>query len=386
MKRCGAVLYTQWTRCADNLAFARRNALGTTLPRLPGLEPSLVGLRRVALDFTGIPLSVPDALCVKRLGRAGHLAGYFPRKPALTTPSTERALCPDLYDMKRITRLFENRSRQFSPARARLLLQGARARLALRKNRLRQSIITAEREVAALLAPESELNGAAFASAGARQAGRAELARVRVEHLYHQLELEEALHLLLLFTELLQARFNLIEQCFRIYERDPRKSVVPIPLEIREAVNSIIYACYSFAGTRIAPPDAATGPLTGTVTELDEVGHIFVRLFGGPDFALFIFERPHASGVNLNLIGLLEWRIPPREVIVREMKRIAEHYELQWEPSMDLFDSENGAEIAARTDVFADRLQERSYPGPQSAMAEELDLMQRLDRLRDLRI
>lgn len=280
-----------------------------------------------------------------------------------------------------------SRPSRFSPERVRLLLQGARARLALRKNRLRQSVIAAEREIAALLAPESELTGAAFASASARETGRTDLARVRAEQLYHQLEHEEALHLLTLFTELLQARFNVIEQCFRIYQRDPKKGFVVLPLEIREAVTSMIYACYSFARAPGVPPEAATGPLTGAVSELDEVGHILVKLFGGPDFALSVFERPQASGVNTNLIRLLEWKIPPKEAIVKEMERIAQHYELEWNPPVHLFDRENGERMMARSDSIPDGFRATAgIPRSEPAMTDELDLMQRLDRLRDFRI
>jgi hypothetical protein len=252
---------------------------------------------------------------------------------------------------------------------------------------LRQNIIGAEREIAALLAPESELAGAAFASAGARETGRTDLARVRAEQLYHELEHEEALHLLTLFTELLQARFNIIEQCFRIYQRDPNKGFVVLPLEIREAVTSVIYACYTFARARDAPPEAATGPLTGAVSELDQVGHILVKLFGGPDFALSIFERPQASGVNTNLIRLLEWKIPPKDVIVKEMERVAKHYELEWNPPVYLFDRENGERIPSHpADSHPDSLRPPRAPGGVPSMADELDLMQRLDRLRDFRI
>ncbi|KAK4537729.1 hypothetical protein CDCA_CDCA14G3754 [Cyanidium caldarium] len=283
-----------------------------------------------------------------------------------------------------------------------LLLRTARTRLSLHANRLHQSVLGSQKEVATLLSNEMKRveayrnvsNGTTvLGQVGA--ASQLERARVRAEQMLHDAGLEDALYMLLVYVELLMTRVSLLEVSVRA--KQSRRDVVPLPPELREAVVSIIYACHpplrGMRGRRVAAACDHVAPLSGTVPELSDAAHLFAKVFAtGADttydeldasrddslrvpaamtWVTDIWSHPLAHGVSQRLVRQLSVRVPSPHEVLEALQHTARLYDVDWQPPV--FRAPDGSHAPTAP---------QQPPVSTSVQREHDDLLARLNRLK----
>ncbi|KAJ3049154.1 Vacuolar protein sorting-associated protein ist1 [Rhizophlyctis rosea] len=171
----------------------------------------------------------------------------------------------------------------FNPNRTKVQLKLAINRLKLLQQKKNQFNQGARKEIATLL-----------------EKGKEESARVRVEHIIREDFNIEALEILELYSELLLARFGLLE------------TMKHCDQAIAEAVNTIIYA---------AP--------RCEVKELNMVRDQLIMKFG-KEFALAAMENQNDI-VNSRIVHKLKVQTPDPVLVNQYLRTIAKAYNVQWD-------------------------------------------------------
>ncbi|KNC99974.1 uncharacterized protein SPPG_05349 [Spizellomyces punctatus DAOM BR117] len=175
----------------------------------------------------------------------------------------------------------------FNANRAKVQLKLAINRLKLLQQKKTQLNQVARKEIAQLL-----------------EKGKEDSARVRVEHIIREDFNIEAMEILELYSELLLARFGLLE------------SMKHCDQAIAEAVNTIIYAAPRME-----------------VKELNSVRDQVIMKFG-KDFAMAAMENQNDI-VNSRIVHKLKVQTPDPVLVNQYLKTIAKAYNVQWDGGSD---------------------------------------------------
>ncbi|CAO1945584.1 unnamed protein product [Urochloa humidicola] len=136
------------------------------------------------------------------------------------------------------------------------------------------------------------------------QTGQESIARIRVEHIIREQNILAAYEIVELFCEFVLARVPIVEvqkEC---------------PLELREAISSIIFA-------------------SGRCSDLPELMHLrnlFTTKYG-KEFVAGAMELRPDSGVNRTIIEKLSVKAPSGESKLKVLKAIAREYNVEWDSS-----------------------------------------------------
>ncbi|KAJ1284816.1 hypothetical protein BS78_03G234500 [Paspalum vaginatum] len=136
------------------------------------------------------------------------------------------------------------------------------------------------------------------------QTGQESIARIRVEHIIREQNILAAYEIIELFCEFVLARVPIVEvqkEC---------------PLELREAVASIIFA-------------------SGRCSDLPELMHLrnlFTTKYG-KEFVAGAMELRPDSSVNRTIIEKLSVKAPSGESKLKVLKAIAQEYNIEWDSS-----------------------------------------------------
>ncbi|CAO2165990.1 unnamed protein product [Urochloa humidicola] len=136
------------------------------------------------------------------------------------------------------------------------------------------------------------------------QTGQESIARIRVEHIIREQNILAAYEIVELFCEFVLARVPIVEvqkEC---------------PLELREAISSIIFA-------------------SGRCSDLPELMHLrnlFTTKYG-KEFVAGAMELRPGSGVNRTIIEKLSVKAPSGESKLKVLKAIAREYNVEWDSS-----------------------------------------------------
>ncbi|RCV26823.1 hypothetical protein SETIT_5G275900v2 [Setaria italica] len=136
------------------------------------------------------------------------------------------------------------------------------------------------------------------------QTGQESIARIRVEHIIREQNILAAYEIVELFCEFVLARVPIVEvqkEC---------------PLELREAISSIIFA-------------------SGRCSDLPELMHLrnlFTTKYG-KEFVAGAMELRPDSGVNRTIIEKLSVKAPSGESKLKVLKAIAQEYNVEWDSS-----------------------------------------------------
>ncbi|KAL5726124.1 hypothetical protein ACHQM5_009194 [Ranunculus cassubicifolius] len=136
------------------------------------------------------------------------------------------------------------------------------------------------------------------------QSGQESIARIKVEHVIREMNMQAAYDILEIFCELVYARVPILES-----QRE-------CPPEMKEAVASIIFAA----------------PRCSDIPDLLHVRNLFMAKYG-KEFASSASELRPDSGVNRDIIEKLSIKAPSAEVKLRILKEIAREYNLEWDAS-----------------------------------------------------
>ncbi|KAF5183064.1 Ist1-like protein [Thalictrum thalictroides] len=137
------------------------------------------------------------------------------------------------------------------------------------------------------------------------QTGQESIARIRVEHVIREMNMQAAYDILELFCEFVYARVPILES-----QRD-------CPRELQEAIASIIFAA----------------PRCSDLPELLQVRNLFTSKYG-KEFTSAASELRPDSSVNRAIIEKLSIKAPSAEAKLSLLKEIAKEYHLQWDASI----------------------------------------------------
>ncbi|KAK2971592.1 hypothetical protein RJ640_017961 [Escallonia rubra] len=135
-------------------------------------------------------------------------------------------------------------------------------------------------------------------------AGQEAIARIRVEHVIREQNIWAAYEILEMFCEFVLARVPILES-----QRD-------CPLELREAVASIIFAA----------------PRCSDLPDMLQIRNLFAAKYGKEFISAASELRPDTS-VNRTIIEKLSVSTPPAEVKLKVLKDIAQEYNVEWDSS-----------------------------------------------------
>lgn len=136
------------------------------------------------------------------------------------------------------------------------------------------------------------------------QTGQEAIARIRVEHVIREQNIWAAYEILELFCEFVLARVPILET-----QRE-------CPTELREAVASIIFAA----------------PRCSDVPDLLQIKNLFAAKYG-KEFILAASELRPDTSVNRAIIEKLSVSTPTGEAKLKQLKEIAQEYNLEWDSS-----------------------------------------------------
>lgn len=136
------------------------------------------------------------------------------------------------------------------------------------------------------------------------QTGQEAIARIRVEHIIREQNVWAAYEILELFCEFVYARVPILE------------SQKECPLELREAVASIIFAA----------------PRCSDLPDLLHVRNLFAAKYGKEFIAAASELRPDTS-VNRTIVEKLSVGAPSAEVKLNVLKEIVKEYNVEWDSS-----------------------------------------------------
>ncbi|KAJ9708189.1 hypothetical protein PVL29_000312 [Vitis rotundifolia] len=136
------------------------------------------------------------------------------------------------------------------------------------------------------------------------QTGQEAIARIRVEHVIREQNIWAAYEILELFCEFVLARVPVLET-----QRE-------CPTELREAVASIIFAA----------------PRCSDVPDLLQIKNLFAAKYG-KEFILAASELRPDTSVNRAIIEKLSVSTPTGEAKLKQLKEIAQEYNLEWDSS-----------------------------------------------------
>ncbi|KAF8676273.1 hypothetical protein HU200_047145 [Digitaria exilis] len=141
------------------------------------------------------------------------------------------------------------------------------------------------------------------------QTGQESIARIRVEHIIREQNILAAYEIVELFCEFVLARVPIVEVLVLTWSRE-------CPLELREAIGSIIFA-------------------SGRCSDLPELMHLrnlFTTKYGKEFVAGALELRPDSS-VNRTIIEKLSVKAPSGESKLKVLKAIAQEYNIEWDSS-----------------------------------------------------
>ncbi|KAK3004381.1 hypothetical protein RJ639_019217 [Escallonia herrerae] len=135
-------------------------------------------------------------------------------------------------------------------------------------------------------------------------AGQEAIARIRVEHVIREQNIWAAYEILEMFCQFVLARVPILES-----QRD-------CPLELREAVASIIFAA----------------PRCSDLPDMLQIRNLFAAKYGKEFISAASELRPDTS-VNRTIIEKLSVSMPPAEVKLKVLKDIAREFNVEWDSS-----------------------------------------------------
>ncbi|KAK3006099.1 hypothetical protein RJ639_017422 [Escallonia herrerae] len=179
-------------------------------------------------------------------------------------------------------------------------------------------------------------------------AGQEAIARIRVEHVIREQNIWAAYEILEMFCEFVLARVPILES-----QRD-------CPLELREAVASIIFAA----------------PRCSDLPDMLQVRNLFAAKYGKEFISAASELRPDTS-VNRTIIEKLSVSTPPAEVKLKVLKDIAREYNVEWDSSNteaefskkpeDLLDGPKQISVGTALSQSHSRLETPQYSPPNVA-------------------
>uniref|UniRef100_A0A7N0ZXV4 IST1 homolog n=2 Tax=Kalanchoe fedtschenkoi TaxID=63787 RepID=A0A7N0ZXV4_KALFE len=136
------------------------------------------------------------------------------------------------------------------------------------------------------------------------QTGQEAIARIRVEHVIREQNIQAAYDILELFCEFVLARVPVLE------------SQKECPTELREAIASIVFAA----------------PRCSDLPDLMQIRNLFGAKYG-KEFVMAASELRPDTSVNRSLIERLSVNAPSAEARLELLKQIAREYNLNWDSS-----------------------------------------------------
>ncbi|CAL9228372.1 unnamed protein product [Arabidopsis halleri] len=175
--------------------------------------------------------------------------------------------------------------RGFNSSKCKTAAKMAVARIKLLRNKRLVVVKQMRRDIAVLL-----------------QSGQDATARIRVEHVIREQNIQAANEIIELFCELIVARLTIItkqKQC---------------PVDLKEGIASLIFAA----------------PRCSEIPELGDLRDIFEKKYG-KDFVSAATDLRPSCGVNRMLIDKLSVRNPGGEYKLKIMKEIAKEFQVDWD-------------------------------------------------------
>ncbi|XP_010432238.1 PREDICTED: uncharacterized protein LOC104716552 [Camelina sativa] len=175
--------------------------------------------------------------------------------------------------------------RGFNSSKCKTAAKMAVARIKLLRNKRQVVVKQMRRDIAVLL-----------------QSGQDATARIRVEHVIREQNIQAANELIELFCELIVSRLTIItkqKQC---------------PVDLKEGIASLIFAA----------------PRCSEIPELGDLRDIFEKKYG-KDFVSAATDLRPSCGVNRMLIDKLSVRNPGGEYKLKIMKEIAKEFQVDWD-------------------------------------------------------
>ncbi|KAG7540232.1 Vacuolar protein sorting-associated protein Ist1 [Arabidopsis thaliana x Arabidopsis arenosa] len=175
--------------------------------------------------------------------------------------------------------------RGFNSSKCKTAAKMAVARIKLLRNKRLVVVKQMRRDIAVLL-----------------QSGQDATARIRVEHVIREQNIQAANEIIELFCELIVARLTIItkqKQC---------------PVDLKEGIASLIFAA----------------PRCSEIPELGDLRDIFEKKYG-KDFVSAATDLRPSCGVNRMLIDKLSVRNPSGECKLKIMKEIAKEFQVDWD-------------------------------------------------------
>ncbi|KAL1215607.1 hypothetical protein V5N11_024161 [Cardamine amara subsp. amara] len=175
--------------------------------------------------------------------------------------------------------------RGFSSSKCKTAAKMAMARIKLLRNKRQVVVKQMRRDIAVLL-----------------QSGQDATARIRVEHVIREQNIQAANEVIELFCELIVSRLNIItkqKEC---------------PVDLKEGIASLIFAA----------------PRCSEIPELGDLRDVFEKKYG-KDFVSAATELRPSCGVNRMLIDKLSVRNPGGVFKLKIMKEIAKEFQVDWD-------------------------------------------------------
>jgi vacuolar protein sorting-associated protein IST1 len=175
--------------------------------------------------------------------------------------------------------------RGFNSSKCKTAAKMAVARIKLIRNKRLVVVKQMRRDIAVLL-----------------QSGQDATARIRVEHVIREQNIQAANEIIELFCELIVSRLTIItkqKQC---------------PVDLKEGIASLIFAA----------------PRCSEIPELGDLRDIFAKKYG-KDFVSAATDLRPSCGVNRMLIDKLSVRNPGGEYKLKIMKEIAKEFQVDWD-------------------------------------------------------
>mmetsp|Transcript_11288 Transcript_11288/g.20407 ORF Transcript_11288/g.20407 Transcript_11288/m.20407 type:complete len:337 (-) Transcript_11288:855-1865(-) len=179
---------------------------------------------------------------------------------------------------------------EFDSLKLKVQLKSANNRIGLQKNKMQNSLLAQEREIASLLDTKQQA-----------------LARIKMESNLRDHSQQEALDMLSVFIELLISRLNLLVN----YKS---QNIQQLPPELLESLSSVVYAT-----PRVDIP------------ELNSVCDQLKLLFG-PHVIDEISrgDGPNCQYINHRMRAAFGSSLPEKRVVLEHLKRIAVTYQVDW--------------------------------------------------------
>ncbi|KFK30216.1 hypothetical protein AALP_AA7G232900 [Arabis alpina] len=175
--------------------------------------------------------------------------------------------------------------RGFNSSKCKTAAKMAVARIKLLRNKRQVVVKQMRRDIAVLL-----------------QSGQDATARIRVEHVIREQNIQAANEIIELFCELIVSRLTIItkqKEC---------------PVDLKEGIASLIFAA----------------PRCSEIPELGDLRDIFVKKYG-KDFVSAATDLRPTCGVNLMLVDKLSVRHPGGEFKLKFLKEIAKEFQVDWD-------------------------------------------------------